>query len=57
MLKQITEIYSNDKLDAAKKVMLFTSKVCIPEILKQEDEEKKKTDDITKVEDVADDLQ
>ena len=34
--------------------MLFTSEVCLPEILKQEGVEKKKTDDVTGMQ--ADDI-
>ncbi len=40
-MKQIKNIYTNDKLDPKKKVMMFTSEVCLPEILKQQDKEEK----------------
>ena len=40
MLSQIEKIYKNDKHDPAKKVMLFTSEVCLPEIMKHQAQEK-----------------
>lgn len=43
-MKQITNIYTNDKLDPKKKVMMFTSEVCLPEILKQQDAQEKNAD-------------
>lgn len=44
LMKQITNIYNNDKLDPKKKVMMFTSEVCLPEILKQQDVQEKNAD-------------
>ena len=37
MLHKLESIYYNKDNDAAKKVMLFTSEICIPEILKQQE--------------------
>ena len=34
LLNQIEKVYKDDKYDAQKKVMTFTSEVCMPEILK-----------------------
>ena len=34
MLDKLTSIYHNSDYDAAKKVMLFTSEVCLPEVVK-----------------------
>lgn len=42
LLDKITKIYKSDKYDATKKVMLFTSEVCIPEIMKQQKLEEQK---------------
>ena len=36
MLKKIEGIYQNEKYSANKKIELFTSEVCLPEILAQE---------------------
>ena len=35
LMKQIQNIYNNDKFDPKKKVMMFTSEICLPEILKE----------------------
>lgn len=43
-MKQITGIYNNEKLDPKKKVMMFTSEVCLPEILKEQDNQEKNSD-------------
>jgi hypothetical protein len=43
-MKQITNIYTNDNFDPKKKVMMFTSEVCLPEILKQQDNQEKNND-------------
>jgi len=42
LLLDIDKIYKDDKLDSKKKVMMFTTDICIPEILNQQKIEEKK---------------
>jgi hypothetical protein len=46
LLLDINKIYKDDKLDAKKKVMMFTTDICIPEILNQQKVEEKKEQDL-----------
>jgi len=46
-MKQIQNIYNNDKFDPKKKVMMFTSEICLPEILKEQDLQEKNNDQET----------
>ena len=55
MLDKVVSIYSNKEYDAAKKVMLFTSEVCLPEIIKQEKHLKDDKTNKTKVDSDAED--
>ena len=41
-MKKIEKIYQNKKYSAKKKVQLFTSEVCLPEILAQEKKVRKR---------------
>ena len=40
MLRSIERIYTNPQFDASKKIMLYTSEVCLPEIQRQEEQMK-----------------
>jgi hypothetical protein len=46
LLLDINKIYKDDKLEAKKKVMMFTTDICIPEILNQQKVEEKKEQDL-----------